>query len=83
MYTAELISIGNELLSGRTLNSHARDLGQALTEIGLHLTRDTTIPDSMTIIGDTMTEAFSRVDLVFISGGLGPTVDDITRDALG
>lgn len=79
---AELISIGNELLSGRTLNTHGRDLGEALTGIGLQLSRDTTIPDEIPVIGSAVAEAFQRVDLVFISGGLGPTVDDITRDAL-
>jgi len=79
---AELISIGNELLSGRTLNTHSRDLGEALTAIGLQLARDTTIPDDIPTIGRAVEEAFGRVDLVFVSGGLGPTVDDITRDAL-
>ncbi len=79
---AELISIGNELLSGRTLNTHGQDLGAALTAIGLQLVRDTTIPDDIPIIGSTVQEALSRADLIFISGGLGPTIDDITRDAL-
>ena len=79
---AELISIGDELLSGRTLNSHGRDLGEALTAIGLQLSRDTTIPDDIPTIGRAVEEALTRVNLVFVSGGLGPTVDDITRDAL-
>lgn len=79
---AELISIGNELLSGQTLNTHGRDLGEALQQIGLRLSRDTTIPDDIPTIGNTVDEALARVDLIFISGGLGPTVDDITRDAL-
>ena len=79
---AELISIGNELLSGRTLNTHGRDLGAALSVIGLQLVRDTTIADELEIIGSAVGEALARVDLVFVSGGLGPTVDDITRDAL-
>lgn len=79
---AELISIGNELLSGRTLNTHGRDLGEALATIGLQLSRDTTIPDELETIGNAVDEAFARVDLVFVSGGLGPTIDDITRDAL-
>ena len=79
---AELISIGNELLSGQTLNTHARDLGGVLAAIGLQLVRDTTIPDELATIGSTVTEALSRTKLVFVSGGLGPTVDDITRDAL-
>lgn len=79
---AELISIGNELLSGRTLNTHGKDLGQALAAIGLRLVRDTTIPDEIPTIGSAVTEALARTSLVFVSGGLGPTVDDITRDAL-
>lgn len=79
---AELISIGNELLSGQTLNTHGRDLGHAIAEIGLRLSRDTTIPDEIPTIGSAIEEALARVDLVFISGGLGPTIDDITRDAL-
>ncbi len=80
--SAELISIGNELLSGQTLNTHGRDLGEALTAIGLQLSRDTTIPDDIPTIRATVDEAFERVGIVFVSGGLGPTVDDITRDAL-
>jgi nicotinamide-nucleotide amidase len=79
---AELISIGNELLSGQTLNTHGRDLGEELSALGLRLSRDTTIPDLIPTIGTSVDEALNRVDLVFVSGGLGPTVDDITRDAL-
>lgn len=78
----ELISIGSELLSGRTLNSHAQTLGAALTGIGLSLSRDTTIPDGIDIIQSAVKEAFDRADIVMVSGGLGPTSDDITRDAL-
>lgn len=80
--TAELISVGNELLSGRTLNTHGQDLGAALTALGLQLVRDTTIPDDVPTIQHAVQEALARTDLVFVSGGLGPTVDDITRDAL-
>ena len=79
---AELISIGDELLSGRTLNTHGKDLGGALAAIGLQLVRDTTIPDDITTIGAALKESLARSDLIFVSGGLGPTIDDITRDAL-
>ena len=79
---AELISIGNELLSGRTLNTHGKDLGETLASIGLQLVRDTTIPDDITTVGTAVKDALDRTGLVFISGGLGPTCDDITRDAL-
>jgi nicotinamide-nucleotide amidase len=78
----ELISIGSELLSGRTLNSHAQTLGAALAAIGLRLSRDTTIPDDIETIQSAVREAFERADIVVVSGGLGPTSDDITRDAL-
>lgn len=79
---AELISIGNELLSGRTLNTHGKTLGGALYAIGLNLVRDTTIPDQIPLIQQTVSAALARTPLVFVSGGLGPTPDDITRDAL-
>lgn len=78
----ELISIGTELLNGRTLNSHAQTLGAALSQIGLRLSRDTTIADEIETIQSTIHEAFARVDIAIVSGGLGPTPDDITRDAL-
>lgn len=78
----ELISIGSELLSGRTINSHAQTLGAALSAIGLRLSRDTTIPDEIQPIQSAVREAFERTDIVIVSGGLGPTSDDITREAL-
>jgi nicotinamide-nucleotide amidase len=78
----ELVSIGSELLSGRTLNSHAQTLGAALMKIGLNLARDTTIPDEIETIRSAVREAFGRTGIVIVSGGLGPTSDDITRDAL-
>lgn len=81
-YQAELITIGNELLSGRTINTHAQALGAGLAAIGLELMRDTTIPDNPKTIATAFREALSRTNLLFISGGLGPTIDDITRDAL-
>jgi len=78
----ELISIGTELLNGRTLNSHAQTLGAALAAIGLRLSRDITIPDEIETIQSAVREALERTDVVVVSGGLGPTSDDITREAL-
>ncbi len=78
----ELISIGTELLSGRTLNTHAQTLGAALSVMGLNVSRDTTIPDKTDTIQSAIREAFERTDIVIVSGGLGPTSDDITREAL-
>lgn len=82
MVDIELISTGSELLSGRTVNRHAHTLGAALAPLGFRLARDTTLPDDQNAIAGALTSAWSRVDLVFLSGGLGPTEDDITRDAV-
>ena len=69
---AELISIGDELLSGRTLNTHGRDLGLHLFNIGFVLERDTTVGDRPDQICAAVDEALKRVPILFISGGLGP-----------
>lgn len=78
----ELVSTGAELLSGRTVNTHAQRLAQHLAEIGLVLARDTTVPDDRTAIRDAVREALQRVSVVMVSGGLGPTSDDVTREAV-
>jgi nicotinamide-nucleotide amidase len=78
----ELVTTGNELLSGRTISDHARTVGDNLTPLGLRLIRDTTVPDDIEAVRDAVSGALSRVDIVMVSGGLGPTNDDLTRDAL-
>jgi nicotinamide-nucleotide amidase len=82
MPSVELITTGSELLSGRTVNTHARTLAEKLRPFGLKLVRDTTVTDDLGAITDAVRGALSRVDIVFVSGGLGGTSDDITRDAL-
>ncbi len=78
----ELVSTGSELLSGRTVNRHAQVLGHQLHATGLELSRDTTIPDEPAIMRDAVAAAMSRSRVLFISGGLGPTEDDITVDVV-
>jgi len=78
----ELVSTGSELLSGRTLNRHAQTLGGRVRELGLELVRDTTVRDDVSAIRNAVQSALARVDVVFVSGGLGPTSDDVTREAL-
>ncbi|TAN37181.1 MAG: nicotinamide-nucleotide amidohydrolase family protein [Verrucomicrobia bacterium] len=80
--SVELVTTGSELLSGRTVNTHAQTLAQKLHPLGLRLTRDTTVPDDLASIEEAVRAALARVDIVFVSGGLGGTSDDITRDAL-
>jgi nicotinamide-nucleotide amidase len=82
METAELVSTGNELLSGRTVNRHARLLGSRLGDLGIRLVRDTTVGDDLSSIVEAVRSALDRSGMVFVSGGLGPTPDDLTRDAL-
>ncbi len=78
----ELISTGAELLIGRTVNSHAHALARALHPTGLRLSRDTTIPDDPQVLLGTLKGALERVDVVVVTGGLGPTSDDITRETI-
>lgn len=82
LVAAELISTGAELLSGRSVNTHARELGECLGRFGIRLERDTTVGDDIPTIQSAIRDAAQRVQLVFITGGLGPTNDDVTRDAL-
>ena len=78
----ELVTTGTELLNGRTVNRHAAVLGDRLRALGLKLVRDTTVPDDIGLIEEAVSSALERVDVVVVSGGLGPTSDDVTREAL-
>lgn len=78
----ELITTGAELLNGTTLNRHAQWLGSELDARGWRLVRDTTVPDDRAAIREAMLGALSRCDVVIMSGGLGPTSDDVTRDVV-
>jgi len=80
--TIELLTIGSELLAGRTLNSNALFIGDELSRAGLTLSRQTSIPDQHEIIVATLRECIERADWVIVSGGLGPTNDDVTKNAL-
>jgi nicotinamide-nucleotide amidase len=79
---AELISIGNELLSGITLNSNAAWLGQKLTQLGVEVNRVTVIADAADEIEAALQTAGQRADVVICTGGLGPTSDDLTRQGI-
>ena len=82
MTTAEIITTGAELLNGSVTNGHARALGSMLGRLGIPLVRDTTVIDDPALIVSAIKQAVAKSDLVFITGGLGPTQDDITREAL-
>lgn len=80
--TAAFIIIGNEILSGRTQDANLFFLAQRLGEIGIQVAEARVIPDVEQTIIDTVLELSAKVDYVFTSGGIGPTHDDITADAI-
>src|SRR5689334_813682 len=79
---AELIAIGSELLLGETIDTNSAYLARQLAGIGVGLFRKTVVGDNLERIAATIGEALGRADLVICTGGLGPTVDDMTRDAI-
>jgi nicotinamide-nucleotide amidase len=76
----EIINTGTELLLGRVTNTHLGFLAQSLLGLGLRVGRQVTVPDG-SAIAEALNEAMARAELVIVTGGLGPTSDDITRDA--
>ena len=75
----ELLNTGSELLLGNVRDAHLSWFGQQLFPIGLRIARQTTVPDGSPI-RDALLEAFQRTDVIIVTGGLGPTTDDITRE---
>jgi nicotinamide-nucleotide amidase len=80
--TAELLSIGSELTVGETRDSNAAELARSLTEAGVTVGRITALPDRLEVVVDALAAALGRADLVVSTGGLGPTPDDLTREAI-
>ena len=79
---AEIITIGTELLLGQITDTNAAWLAQQLAANGLNLFRKVTVGDNEARIAAAISDALDRVDVVITSGGLGPTVDDVTREAV-
>lgn len=82
MVTVELVHTGTELVLGARLNRHAWWLSRRLAELGYTVKRHTTVPDQARAICDAVAEALGRADLVVVTGGLGPTSDDCTREEI-
>lgn len=79
---AEVIAIGDELTTGQRLDTNSQWLSQRLTELGVEVAFHTTIGDELADNVVAFSTAFDRVDIVVATGGLGPTADDLTRDAI-
>ncbi len=78
----EIITIGDELLIGQTIDTNSVYLAQVLAPMGLNISRKTAIKDQKDAIIGSLNESFKRVDFVILTGGLGPTNDDITKSVL-
>lgn len=80
--TAELLSIGTELTVGETRDTNAGDLARDLTRRGVVVGRIAALPDDLGVVTAAFAEALGRAELVISTGGLGPTPDDLTREAI-
>ena len=76
--TAALVVVGNEILSGKVADSNSTFLAQQLRELGVALRRIVVVPDEVEVIAATVRELAPTVDVLFTSGAVGPTHDDVT-----
>jgi nicotinamide-nucleotide amidase len=79
---AEIVGVGTELLLGQIANTNAQTISQALARVGVNVYFHTAVGDNLERMTEVIDHARTRSDVVIITGGLGPTPDDITRDAV-
>ena len=79
---AEIICVGTELLVGDIVNTNSQYISKKFTDIGIDLYYQTTVGDNFERLKECLKIAFNRVDLVITTGGLGPTIDDITKEVV-
>ena len=79
---AIIITIGDEILMGQILDTNSRYMAKRLTDIGVEVVEMLTIPDKRDEIFETVDYAMEQSDLVLVTGGLGPTKDDVTKKVL-
>src|SRR6185436_19074870 len=80
--TAELLTIGDEILYGQIVDTNSQWMSVALSDAGIKVVRKTSVGDIESEILTALAEAESRVDIILITGGLGPTNDDLTKPCL-
>jgi len=83
LVSAEIVAVGTEILLGSLVDTNTAWLSQQLAALGVAVYRHTTVGDDKGCLIAVLSEAAARVDLVLSTGGLGPTSDDLTNDALG
>lgn len=79
---AEIISVGTELLLGEIIDTNAAFLGERLRDLGIFVYRRQTLGDNLERLSQAIKDVLARADLLILSGGLGPTDDDLTREAI-
>ena len=77
-----IITIGDELLQGYTIDTNSAWLGKKLNNYYIRVQRKVTIADELDVIQYELSRALDKFDLVFVTGGLGPTLDDVTQNAI-
>lgn len=82
MPSAEIITIGTEILLGEIVDTNARHMARKLRDAGIDLYRKTTVGDNPSRIAQALQQALERCEIILTTGGLGPTVDDPTREAV-
>jgi len=80
--TAELLAVGSELTTGETRDTNGGELARSLSLQGVAVRRIVALPDDLALVTAAFAEALEAVDLVVATGGLGPTPDDLTREAV-
>lgn len=82
IHTAEVITIGDEILIGQITDTNTQFVSAELNKLGIDVIRKSSVGDAKQQIMAALSEAFSRADLIIVTGGLGPTKDDITKHTL-
>ena len=80
--TAEILSVGTELLLGNTANTDAQDVSKTLSELGINVYCHTVVGDNPKRVKEAVAAAKSRADIIITTGGLGPTYDDLTKQTV-
>ena len=81
-YTAEIIAVGTEILLGNISNTDAKDVSEALSELGINVYYHTVVGDNPERVRAAVDIAKERADIIITTGGLGPTYDDLTKQTL-
>ncbi|MEM6697551.1 MAG: molybdopterin-binding protein [Bacteroidota bacterium] len=77
-----IITVGDEILIGQIIDTNSAWMGEELNKYGASIQQITTISDDLEVIKSTLKQAFESTDIVLMTGGLGPTKDDVTKKAI-